>query len=550
MSYTRNGPAGPGEPAPVGLVGERRFELPASCSQSRRANQAALLPGAGQATAPLPAARPHGRNTTPIRRPFGTAPSARYTRRSVKSSCEALEGNKVKVSVEVDDAELEEAVDAAFRKIAREVRIPGFRPGKAPRRVLEARLGKGIARGQAIEDGVPEWYSAAVLEHEVDVIANPEIELADGSDEGPVAFDATVEVRPVITVSGYEALEVTIESPVPTDDQIDERLEQLRGAYAELATAERPAQDDDVAVIDIAGTLDGEPAPGLTADDYSYTVGSGGIVAEVDEQLRGASAGDVLEFSAAHPVQEDAELSFRIEVKEVKEKVLPELDDAFAEEASEFSTLAELRDDLVARATATRKAQAQMALRERTGEALAELVLDDVPEALVSSEMQERLQDLAMRLQAQGMELETWLAMQGRQPDEFIEELRGTALTSAKVDLALRAVAEAEGLEVTDEDLEEEYAGLAERVGSDVATVAEQLERAQQVPAIRSDLKKRKAFEWLLDQVAIVDDEGNPVDRAALEIEAEDDEGSPEPVEEDAPAADEPAADDEDEESE
>ena len=463
----------------------------------------------------------------------------------MNSSVEALEGNKVKVHVEVDEDELEAAVDAAFRKIAREVRIPGFRPGKAPRRVLEARLGKGIARGQAIEDGVPEWYSAAVLEHEVDVIANPDIELTDGQEEGPVAFDATVEVRPVVTVSGYDALEVTIDSPVPTDDEIDGQLERLRAAYAELATADRPAADDDVAVIDIAGTLDGEPAPGLTAEDYSYTVGSGGIVEEVDEQLRGASAGDVLDFSAAHPVQEDAELEFHIEVKEVKEKVLPELDDAFAEEASEFSTLVELRDDLVRRASATRRAQAQMALRERTGEALAELVLDDVPEALVSSEMQERLQDLAMRLQAQGMELEQWLAMQGRQPDEFIEELRGTALTAAKVDLALRAVAEAEGLEVTDEDLEEEYAGLAERVGSDAATVAEQLERAQQVPAIRSDLRKRKAFEWLLDQVRVVDDAGTEIDRATLEIEDEDegDDGAP-------GADDAPDEHDEDEESE
>jgi trigger factor len=470
----------------------------------------------------------------------------------VKSSIEALEGNKVKVHVEVDEDEFETAVDQAFRAIAKEVRIPGFRPGKAPRKVLEARLGKDVARGQALQDAIPGYYGDAVREHDVDVIAPPEIDITDGQESGPVVFDATVEVRPVITVSGYESLQVTIDSPVPSDDDIDAQVERLRAAYAELATVERAAADDDVVVIDIAGTVDGEPLPGLTADDYSYNLGSGAIVEELDEQLRGSQAGAVLEFDAAHPVQEDVRIDFRVEVKEVKEKVLPDLDDDFAAQASEFATMAEMRDDLVVRATRVRKTQAQMALREATGEAVAELVLDDVPDALVSAEMQERLQDLSMRLQAQGMNLETWLGMQGTEPDAFVEDLRTAAATAAKVDLALRAVAEAEGIEATDEDLEEEYAGVAQRVDASVEDVRAQFERNDQVSAIRSDIRKRKAFEWLLERAEVVDREGAPIDRDSLEIDDEDDDATAEADASGdvADAGDDHPQDDDDEESE
>jgi trigger factor len=453
----------------------------------------------------------------------------------VKSTVEPVEGNKVKVYVEVDEDEFEVAVDDAFRKIAREVRIPGFRPGKAPRKVLEARLGKGVARGQALQDAIPEYYARAVREHDVDVIDRPDIDITDGEEEGVVAFEATVLIRPQIEVQGYGGLTVTVPKPVPDDDEIQTQLDRLRESHADWALVERSADDGDVVVIDIEGTLDGEPAPGLTAEDYSYPVGSGGIVAEVDEHLRGASAGDELEFEAAHPTDEDAELAFRVVVKEVKEKVLPELDDAFAEEASEFATMAELRDDVVRRATAVRRGRAQMAMREKAGEALAELVTDEIPEPLVASEMQERIQDLSMRLQAQGLNLDTWLAMQGRGPEDFVAELRETALTAAKVDLALRALAEQEAIEVTDEDLEGEWADVAARVGLDVDEVREQFERAEQVQAVRSDVRKRKAFEWLLEQVVVVDEDGNPVDRAALVIEPEDDSDDTEDTDGDEP---------------
>jgi len=438
----------------------------------------------------------------------------------VKATIEPLEGNKVRLSVEVDEDEFEDAINAAFKKIAREVRIPGFRPGKAPRRILEARLGKDVARGQALQDALPEYYAKAVRDNEVDVIAAPAIDITEGEDDGRVAFDAVVEIRPTIMVPGYDSMRVTIPSPHPSDEELDAQVERLRSQFGELETVDRPVISDDYATIDIAGSQDGEPLEGLTADDYLYQVGSGALVAELDQQLLGTKPGDILEFDAAHPADDDASpLHFRVLVKEVKERKLPDLDDDFANEASEFETLDELRADLHKRMQQVKQVQAQMALREKVGEGLAELVSEEIPDALIDVEMRERLNDLALRLQAQGLDLEQWLAGTGRSQEDLLGELRETATTAAKVDLALRAVAEAEAIEATDDDLDDEVESAAERLNVDAKKVRADLERADQVQAIRSDIKKRKALDRLVESVEIVDDHGNPIDRADLEIE-------------------------------
>jgi trigger factor len=445
----------------------------------------------------------------------------------MKSSVEPLEGNKVKVSVEVEAVEFEEAVTAAFKKIAKEVRLPGFRPGKAPRKVLEARLGPLVGREQALQDSLPEYYSAAVIEHDVDVIAPPEIDITGGHEGGDIAFDAVVEVRPSIEVPGYGGLTVTLDRPEPDAEAIDAQLDRMRDLDSTLQEVDRPVQEGDTVTIDIAGTLDGEAQSGLTADDYSYTVGSGAITPEVDENLVGATAGATISFGATHPdPEEERDLLFEVTVKDVKEKVLPELTDEWATEASEFATVEELRASLVERMTRVRKAQAQMALREKTGEALAALVTDELPEALVNGEMQDRLQDLAMRLQAQGMQLDQYLQMTGADPEQFSQELRDTATSGVKVDLALRAVADAEGIECTDDDLTEELEGVAERVGQSVDEVRDRFERVGQMSAVRSDIRKRKALEWLLEKVEVLDPEGVKIDRSELEMPSDDEEDS------------------------
>jgi trigger factor len=212
----------------------------------------------------------------------------------MRSTVEPLEGNKVKLSIEVDESEFDKAIDSAFRKIAREVRIPGFRPGKAPRRILEARLGGGVGREQALRDALPEYYVDAVKEHDVDVIAAPDIEITAGQDDGPVTFDAVVEVRPRIDVPGYGGLRVELPRPDASDEEIDGQVDRLRDQFAELEEVDRPATAGDVVTISLHGEEEGEPVPGLQADDYAYRVGAGTIAAELDTELDGASVGDEL----------------------------------------------------------------------------------------------------------------------------------------------------------------------------------------------------------------------------------------------------------------
>ncbi|MCU1344098.1 MAG: tig [Acidimicrobiia bacterium] len=434
----------------------------------------------------------------------------------MKSTVEPLEGNKVKVSVEVDETEFDKAVDDAFRKIAREVNIPGFRPGKAPRRILEARIGPDYARQQALNDSIPSFLARAVAENEVDIIAPPKIDITSGAEEGPVAFDAEIEIRPQITVAGYGGLRIELPSPIPSDEEVDAQVERLRLPFAEMNDVERPIADGDFVLIDLNGSSEGQTLVGLDVTDYLYTVGSGQIVAELDEQLIGASAGDTIEFSAPHPVESRPDIDFAIVIKGVKERVLPEVNDEWAKQASEFDTADELRADLVKRMTAVRAMQGQMALRDRTVDALVQLVDEEPPDAMVNDELRSRVEDFIMRLQAQGMSVEQYLSISGGSAETITEELRTVAIQGVKADLALRAVAEAESLQASDEDLEEEFIRLAQGSKQKPAQIRKAYERSEAVPSLRAELRKRKALEWLVERVEIVDPEGKPIDRALL----------------------------------
>ncbi len=442
-----------------------------------------------------------------------------YTAAPVKSSVEALEGNKVKVSVEVPEDELEVAVDAAFRKIAREVNIPGFRKGKVPRKVLEARIGLDYARSEAIKDNLGEYYSQAVLEHDVDVIDSPEIDITGGTEDGPLAFDAVVEVRPRIEVVGYDALVATVPSPVVTDEELDAQIEQLRSQFGELEAVERPVHDGDFVTVDIAGSQDGEPVSGLSADDYLYEVGSASVVPELDDELRGRSVADIVLFEAEHPAPgEDATVQFRVLVKEVKVRNLPDLDDAFAEEASEFATLDELRADYRTRLESIKKLQTSMAIQNAVIAALVELVDDDAPEALLNHELEHRLSDFVQTLQNQGIGVADYLAAVGRTGEDITEELRAQSISAVKADLAIRAVIEAESVEVSDAELDEEIARLAAGAELDVEEARGQLEQGGQLESLRSTVQRNKALTFLVEHASLVDEDGNPVDRADLEL--------------------------------
>lgn len=445
--------------------------------------------------------------------------SHRYARSPVKSTVEALEGNKVKLSVEVEATELDKAIDAAFKRIAREVKIPGFRPGKAPRRILEARLGTDVARQEALREALPEWYAQAVDENHVDVIAPPEIDITSGQEEGePIAFDAVVEVRPKINVAGYGNLRVPVPSPLVDDDDVDAQIERLRGQFGELRTVDRPAIDGDHITIDIAGSVHDEPVEGLTVDDYLYEVGSESIVPEVDEHVRGAKPGDILVFDADHPdPDEEHAISFRVLVKEVKEKVLPDLNDEWANEASEFETVDELRDDFRTRLSAVKRVQSQLALRQGVIDELVKLVDDEAPEALVTAEMERRVRDLVHRLSHQGATIDQYLMATGKSGEDFSSELKEQATSAVKADLALRAVIEAEGITADDDEVDVEIERLAQQVEQKPEKLRKELERGGQIEAVRSDVTRGKALEWLADHAEAVDDDGNVIDRSLLE---------------------------------
>jgi len=438
----------------------------------------------------------------------------------VETTIETLDGDRVKLTVAVDAAEFDTAVDAAYKRLAREVRLPGFRPGKAPRKILEARLGTGAGRQEALQSALPDYYGRAVAELEVDVIDSPEIQITGGVEDGDLTFDAVVPVRPRPSVAGHSSLRVEIPAPVATDAEVDSQVQMLRNQQSTLETVERPAADGDQVTIDIEGTLGGEAVEGLTTTDYLYEVGAGAVVPEIDENLRGASAGDTVEFDAEHPDGEGL-LNFRIEIREVQAKVLPDVDDAFAAAASEFDTADELLADLRDRIDTMKWDQAGMLVRDRTAQAVGDLIDMDMPEALIDAEIDGRIRDMAMRLNSQGLEFERYLEAIGSDIATLRNEYRETAEVAARVDLGLRAVAEAEGLDPDPETLESYLETLASQAQSDVATVVEMLTGSGRMIEVRADLRKQAALEWLLERVEIVDEEGNPVDRSVLDAPEE-----------------------------
>jgi trigger factor len=435
---------------------------------------------------------------------------------SLTTSVEPLEGNKVKLKVAVPAEEFEKAIDAAFRKLAHEVKMPGFRPGKAPRQLLEARLGADVAREQALRDSLPDYYAAAIAAEDLDAIAPPEIDITAGEESGDVEFDAVVEVRPVIEISGYDALRVEVPSPEVDDNDVDAQIDALRDRFADLEEKTGSLADGDYAEIDIKASVHDEVIDALSATDFLYEVGSGMLVEKLDAELRGTKPGDILKFNDTLPERfgERAgdEVSFQVLVKAGKRKVLPEATDEWVSEVSEFDTVDELRADATQRMELYAKVQAQMLVRDKVLEAAAGLVADDPPDALVMREMERRLHDLAQRLEAQRATIPQYLAATGQEQEPFVAGVREGSTAAVKADLALRAVVAQEAIEPTDDDLEAEVTRLAERVEEKPAKVRRDLEQRGLIEAVRSDIARGQALEFLVDHATVVDESGNPLD--------------------------------------
>jgi trigger factor len=301
-----------------------------------------------------------------------------------------------------------------------------------------------------------------------------------------------------------------------SEDEVRAQLDRLRATSGELVEITRPVRDGDQVTIDVHGAVDAE-GQSIEANDFLYEVGSGTAVPGLDDQLRGSRVGDILSFDAPAGAS-GLSGAIRVLVKETKELVLPEVSDEWAKETSEFETVAELEADIAERLRERRLLEVRLARQQGAMAALVELVTEEIPEPLVNAELRERIHDLEHRLDQQGVTLPQFLAATNQSENEFSNELRTGALQSVKADLALRAVADAEGIEVTDEDLETEMAAMGERLSMSADAVRDRLDRSGRLAAVRSDRRKMKAAEWLIDNVELIDENGDPVSRDELKV--------------------------------
>jgi trigger factor len=415
----------------------------------------------------------------------------------VKTKVEELPESRVRLEVEVPEEAVKHALEHAASDLAESLRIPGFRKGKAPVRVVAARVGREALWEEAVRSHLDGWFWSAAATSGVRPIANPEVEVADGppSDGETFRFTATVAVVPKPTLGDWKELEVAAPEPEVPAEAVDAELERLREMAAELAPVEhRSAQPDDVVVLD----LDGEEI-GTTQRDYVVEVGRGRLVDEIESALVGMTAGETreVEFELA----DDTTASVEVTAKEIKEKVLPPLDDELAQAVSEFETLAELRSDIEAHLREQLDTELELLLRQNAADALVDASSFDSLDPMVERRTAELATGFVRSIERRGVPLETYLAMTGQSQEEIIERLRGEAESSLKRELVLDAVADELGLEVTDEEIEALIREQAEEAGEDPEAVLVSARESAGFEQLRGDLRMRKALDEVITGV-------------------------------------------------
>jgi trigger factor len=413
----------------------------------------------------------------------------------VRSTLEPVEPTKVRINVVVEPDELRPAIDRTARRLSREVRVPGFRKGKVPRQVIEARIGRDALLAEAIEqEAVPEFYAKAIEELGVQPLSRAQVEPPDYTDGEPLEFSATFEVKPDLDLPPYSGVEVERPALEVTDEHVDAQLERLRERVAQLEVIGRPLASGDFAQIDLRATHHTTEIPELTRTDFLYEVGSGTAVPELDTELEGKRKGDILKFNATLPEEAGEELggrevTFQVLVKEAKAKVLPKLDDDFAQEASEFDTLDELKADLRQRLEGAAEAQRASYLDQ---------VEVPLPESMVHDELHYRANRFAQQLGRMGANLDQYLQAIGQTSDDIEADLRAQSERAVKAQLVLEAVAEAEGLEATDEEVDAELRRQAEQVGRTPEEVRTALGDGR-VGVISGDILRSKALAFMVE---------------------------------------------------
>jgi trigger factor len=429
----------------------------------------------------------------------------------MQTTLEEVDKHKVKLTVAVPPDEVRPVLDLAYRHIAGRVSVPGFRKGKVPRKVIDAQVGRATVLQEFLEHALNDFYLGAVREHELAPISDPDFEDLDVGDiEGTgFRFTATVEVRPRLSFeeADYKGLRIERPSAEVTEADVDEQLERLRDRFAELEPIGRPARQGDYVVADIRAYVHEQEVPEASGQGVLYEVGSGQLVPELDAEIEGKRKGEILKLNAKLPEafgeRAGQEVTFQVLLKEVKAKKLPALDDDFARTASEFDSLEELRADVREKLGRLKEGAVQAALRDRALEALIEKVDVELPERLVDAETESRVQSARERAERQGISLDQVLEASGVDELEFRSDARAHALRAIVADLALEAVARAEGIRVSDEDIDAAVKEIAVQLGRERKDVRRSLERAGQITSLAGDIIRDRALNLVVESAEV-----------------------------------------------
>ncbi|MEV0948493.1 trigger factor [Rhodococcus sp. NPDC049939] len=436
----------------------------------------------------------------------------------MKSTVEQLSPTRVRINVEVPFEELKPDFDKAYKALAQQIRLPGFRPGKAPAKLLEARVGRGAILEQVVNDALPSRYTEAVNTSEVKAIGRPEIEVTKIDDGERLEFTAEVDVRPEIELPDYGALSVTVDPIEITEEAVEEQLLSLRQRFGTLTGVSRAVEDGDFISIDLSATVDGKEVAEATASGLSHEVGSGQLIEGLDEAVVGLEAGESKEFTSTLVAGDHAgkEAVVTVTVGTVKERELPAEDDEFAQLASEFDTLEELKADLRERVGRVRKVEQAGEIRDKVLESLLEAVEVPLPEAVVKAEVDAALHDAVHGLDHDEEALNKLLEDQGTSREEFDKDAQQSAERSVKTQLLLDAIADATDVTVGQDELTERILFQAQRYGMEPEQFIQQIQQAGQLGAIFADVRRGKALAGVVEQATVTDTSGVAVDTSEL----------------------------------
>jgi trigger factor len=439
----------------------------------------------------------------------------------MQTTIENTDTHVVKLTIEVPADEYEPQMTRAYRSIANQVKIPGFRKGKVPNRVIDAQVGHEVVRDEFLQHSVPDYYRQALTEHDLAPIADPEIDLDEFADDAPLKFTAVVEVRPRLDFSpeDYTGLQIERPSTEVSEQEVDEWVERLRERFAELEPADRPVASGDFVTIDVKAVGPGDEAiEGLTRSDYMYFVGSGEFGPALDVELPGTKVGDILkvteEMGEGARSEDGTSLAgqpatMTVLVKDVKARKLPDVDDDLAKTASEFDTIEQLRDDLRERLREMKERDAKGVLRDRALQAMIDKVEVDLPDSLVEDETEHRIAHAKERAEGAGITMEQMLESQGWDEDRLRADSRDHAIRAITSDLVLEGIARAEDIQVDAEELGKEIGVLAQAYERDPKELATQLDRSGQIVTLAGDIIRGKALDLLVERAEITDPEPN-----------------------------------------